>query len=213
MSEQFIQAWAVDLSKVGAAIGSKDTALLAKLVEQDLADDLREVFEDDDEAELEVILGELIAGKPKSAAPYTFRRALALFADLHGKRVDDEEVTLPGRGWQDLAPAWEHWKCPAIAALWSTEPAFANTRGIKTPWPRILLAAPAAHPKLAAEGTKLTEATIEKLGVPPGIDRFSDGEWPLDELAPIVVEAARAIASWARPAKKRSLLLWLDGQQ
>lgn len=204
----------MDATALGAVIGSKRAALVARLAKRKFAGDVRNVVEAGEDPALEYLLRDMVAGKLQGPA-YNYRRAMALVADGLGSRLDGE-LTLPGRGWQQLAPAWRHWGLDGLAKLWSTEPAWAKKKGLRSDWPRVLVAPPTALAGLIRGIEKFDHNLINARGVPTSIDRFSDpAEWPLDMLSTQIAHIAGEVWLWAKAAKKKNkaLVLWLDGQQ
>lgn len=207
-----MQAWAVDANALAAAIGGKDPKLLARACKRELADELREVVEEDGDATLEEQLKVIVDGKKPDAAEWHTLRCVTLLADALGTRVDND-ITLPGRGWQELGPAFKHWKLPAVAKLWATEPAWAKRIG--GGWPHVMLAAQKVLPAIIDELTDFDPKSIIRTGVPKTVDRFGDGGWEMDSLSECIAELVDELKSCTKAArrKKRDLVIWLDGQQ
>ena len=212
MSSQFMQAWAIDAKTLAAAIGGKDRKLVARACKRDLAEEIREIVEEDDDATLEEQLAAIVNGKKIEAAEWHTLRCISLLADVLGSRVG-EDLDLPGRGWHELGPAWKHWKLPTVAKLWTTEPAWAKRLG--GGWPAVMLAANKVVPKLVDELTAFDPASIVTLGVPKTVDRFGDGGWEMQSLSECVAELVAELTTAAKGAKrkKRDLVIWIDGQQ
>lgn len=211
MSEQFLRAWAVDESVLRASLGSKDAKLLARTKKSELAEELEELFDDDGDEPLAEQITALVMGKKPIGSTWSTLRCLSLLADVVGARVDDE-ITLPGRGWQDLGPAWKHWELAEVAKLWTRAPAWSKKYG---DWPWLMLAPAAELPALGAELRAFKPSSIAERKVPKKVARFGDGGWEIPDLIEVVEELRgellRCVGAAAR--KKKDLLLVLDGSQ
>ena len=213
MAEQFLKAFAVDVRALDRVVGCKDEKLLAKILKHDLAEEVAELIAEND-FELEEILREIMFGKLDKKKPYTYRRALELVATVVGKTLSGE-VTLPGRGWQEIGPAWKHWGQKTLATFW-------GGRCNKNPeynwpfskpsvdWPIAWVIPRAKTAKLKKELRAFREKTAIARGVPKGIDRFSEGErWPIQDLVREAMGVTKTMAKWC---KNTDVLVWHDGQ-
>jgi hypothetical protein len=207
VSEQFIKAFRGDAKALERIPGSKDRKLVKRILALDVAEEVGELVAERD-LELEDVLVEIVDGKLSKKHDYVYRRVLELFAAAVMKPLDDE-ATLPGRGWQDLTPAWKHWGQKTLAKFWAGDHGW--------PWKKNPVRWPIAYvipaKSIAALGKELKsfgEKTVYAKGIPRGIDRFSE-YWSVELLAPEVDNAAQAIRAWCRG--KGDLLVWHDGQQ
>jgi hypothetical protein len=104
MSEQFMQAWAVDAKALAAAIGGKDQKLLARACKRELADELREVVEEDDDTTLEEQLRVIVNGEEPETTEWHTLRCVTLLADALGTRVDND-ITPAAAGTSSARPS------------------------------------------------------------------------------------------------------------
>jgi hypothetical protein len=213
MAEQFLRAWAADAALLGRVIGGRDRTLVARACSTDRCDEVRRSVESK-HVTLEERLEGLIVGPQPTRTAWHNRRCMTLFADLYGVRVDNEP-TLPGRGWQELGPAFAHWELAGLALLWDREPDWALGVGLSGDWPRIFMCPSAGLDSLIRELGAFDARVIEKIGVPRHVPRFGAGVWPLDRLASITAMLVGEISQWAKAAarEQHSLFIWLDGQQ
>ena len=203
MAEQFIKAFGVDVRKLDAVVGSKDAKLLAKLLEDDLAEEVGELEEV--HAELEQVLREILFGKLVAKREYTYRRVLELVAGVVGRPLP-EEATMPGRGWQDIAPLWEEWGAPTLTKVWGGAKQLAwPLAKMKVRWPIAYVVGEAQTARIGKELAKFHAGS----DIPEGIPRFSEGEWELDDLQREVESIAAVVRTWCRG----DILVWHDGQQ
>ena len=207
MSEQWIKAFKGDAKKLDKVVGSKDRKLVDRILESDFVDDIVELLEESDN-DLETVLVELIEGKLQKSNAYAYRRVLEHVAGDVMKDLD-EEATLPGRGCQDLAPAWKHWGVPTLARVWGGTLGWPWKKN-DCEWPIAYVIAPKEAAAIAKELKGFREKTVLDKGVPKGIDRFSD-DWTPEDLAPEVSNAAEVIRGWCKA--KGDILVWHDGQQ
>jgi hypothetical protein len=210
MADQFLQAWAVDPTRVAAMIGSKDPELLARLARTRAAKELASELQGD---ELAARLQQIVDGKRDAAPSWDLRRCLACVADVAGTRLAGE-VTVPGRGWQDLGPAWRHWGLRAVARLWQREPRWARRKLYAGAWPRILWADPPQVEALLRELQDFDPRVIVEAGFPDGLPRWSEDRDVEDE-EPELLHILTHLKRWARSTcrTQRGLAIWLDGQQ
>jgi hypothetical protein len=110
---------------------------------------------------------------------------------------------------------WQQWRHPELAALWSREPAWAQRPGLAGPWPRILCAEPDQLDALARDLRAFEPSDVLGNGIPDGVPRFSEGEWPLEPLADVIATLVEGMRAWVEAARALQLPLvaWLDGQQ
>ena len=212
MAEQWLEAWIVDADALAGVIGGKDHDLVARASRGPFADAFRERI--DDAVALEDALRAIVDGPEPTRAEWHNRRFMKLFAEALGTRVDNEP-TLPGRGWQELAPAFAHWKMPHLARLWERPPAWADGVGFAGYWPRIVWAPPFTLAALIAELEAFDKRLPPRLGMPSSVPRFGEGDWEMDELADVVAMFTAELAQWARAAVNANLALfvWIEGAQ
>jgi hypothetical protein len=213
MSEQFIKAFAVDPKKLDHVVGCKDEKVLQRALAADAAEDVAELVGERD-LELEAVLREIMFGKLVTKRAYVYRRTLELVAATVGKALGDE-ATMPGRGWQDIGPLWRHWGMPTLASVWggggSENPECTwPLRKMNVDWPIAYWIPKKKLPRLKKELVAFrTKKAIAK-GIPEGIPRFSEGEWPIDDLANELDAVVRVLRGWC---KASDVLVWHDGQQ
>jgi hypothetical protein len=208
MSSQFLQAWLVDAATFSGVIGSKDKTLVKRACAASIAKELEQDVED-----LAAAFASLVDGTLDRAS-WTARRLMTLVADAWGKRVDTG-LTLPGRGWQFLGPAWKHWGLKATATLWTTEPAWAKKKPFAGEWPRIMWGKPEVAAAIVDETARFQPRIVVDKGVPSQVERFGEGEWPMEPLSEQIAAIAKELHQVAKAAvrAKKSLAIWLDGGQ
>jgi len=225
MSEQFLRAWAVDEDALRALVGSKDPKLVARAKRRAGADEVEELLEECGTS-IDETLGAIVAGDLVAKHAYRYRRALELALSLTGASLAPAEIVGPGRGWQALGPAFARWGAPTLAKRWggggSDNPELAwpwsrAPKGASVDWPNAYVVSAKEASAIAKELAKLTAARVVELGVPKGIERFSDGrEWPLEDLAPEVATIAKDFRRWCVALGKkhpdRSMVVIHDGQ-
>lgn len=211
MAEQFLRGWAVDSSAVATAIGSNDKKILARAKRSDLAEELEELFDDDSDEPLDDQLAAIIAGEEPIGATWSTLRCFSLLAEALGSRVDDE-MSLPGRGWQDLGPAWKHWGLRKVGTLWAARPKWAKEYD---DWPVVMLAKGEALPALRAELESFDPQVVVERQVPKSVPRFGDGGWAMTDLVKVIRELRSELLRCSKAAirKKTDLVLFLDGAQ
>jgi len=177
------------------------------MLENESAEEVNELIEERD-LTLEAVLREIMFGKLDRKKAYGYRRALEVVAAEVGKPLADE-VTLPGRGWQDIAPIWKRWGAPVLASLWG-RPSFAWPMAkMNVEWPIAYVIPRAKAAIVKKELTAFRAKKAVEKGIPRGIPRFSEGQWPIEDLADELVGAANIMRKWC----KGDVLVWHDGQQ
>jgi hypothetical protein len=221
MAEQFIKAYAIREEALYGLVGSKDRRAAKRVSEAAEESDLGELME---EADLEVdeVVEQIVAGRLRRENAYGYRRLLEAVAAVLGRTLRPDEVVMPGRGWQELGPAWRGWGQKQLAASWggswsgNRELPWPWKRGPQVDWPVAILVPRRRLKDLRAELTTFATRVVLDRGVPAAIDRFGDEEaWPLDELAGEVAHVHQGLLAWVDAAVKarRDLLLLHDGQQ
>jgi hypothetical protein len=212
VAEQFIRAWSVDAAALDRAIGGCDRTLVQRALDSELAEELHESA--GRKVPIEEQLDALVRGAAIKTASWNLRRTVMLLADAIGTRIDNEP-TLPGRGWQFLAPAWARWGLTAVAKLWSTAPPWANRGAMAGEWPHLMIGACDALATISSELGRFDPRVVSVHGVPPEVPRFGEGEWPMHELGAQLAELTPELAGYAKAASgvDRDLIVWLDGQQ
>jgi hypothetical protein len=222
MAEQFLKGYAIDIEALYGVVGGNDVELARRALDHELADEVGELVEEAG-LELKAIVGEIVAGQLQTEHAYGYRRVLELVAAVVGEPLDSWEAVMPGRGWQELGPAWTRWGQEALGAIWGG--AASGNSALSWPWrsgdhsarwPIAIVVPRDATTKVLEELKRFEAAAVVERGVPGSIDRFSDPEdWPLADLADEieqVVEVLRAFLGEAI-AGATDLLLWHDGQQ
>ena len=197
MASQILKIVAVNQNDLASVVGSKDAKFTRITLRHRLADEIGEMIEEDTGEALADILDEIVAGRLDRDHAFEYRRALELVATIVGK-PGRGAIEFPGRGWQDLGPAWKQWGAPTVAKVWgggwsrNPDSPWPWKRGSQVDWP-VAYVIPRAHvPKVEAELASITIARVVKRGVPAGIARFSDEEhWPITEIARVIAPAAR----------------------
>jgi hypothetical protein len=214
MSSQYLQAWVVDKAVFSGVLGSGDRAIVKRACSCSIADEVREDVEAGGKRTLEGVVEALVDGSDLKAPSWTTRRCMSLVADAWGTRVD-RGLTLPGRGWHDLGPAWKHWGAGAIATLWTTEPAWTKQKVFVGGWPHVMWGPAATMASVVEEATAFVPHVVSARGVPSEVPRFGEGQWPLDLLGDQVAVLAAELAQIAKAARraKKSLVIWLDGSE
>ncbi|MER7704577.1 hypothetical protein ABTX81_17010 [Kitasatospora sp. NPDC097605] len=211
MSEQYLSAFAVDADALLRTVGSGDEAFVRGALDRigplRAADQLLRATE---AAEVEPALREIATGRLDPSRPGGYTWLLELLLPGAGDALG--AAVLPGRGWHELADAFEAWGLPALAGLWARPWPF-------PPFPRRDSAAPDddpwPFPSLAA-GPELDRVRAELAGFDPerihretellpggDEDAAEEVEWLLGELLP----------AWTAGAleRDRGLLLLRDG--
>ncbi len=217
MASQILKIVAVNQNDLASVVGSKDAKFTRITLRHRLADEIGEMIEEDTGEALADILDEIVAGRLDRDHAFEYRRALELVATIVGK-PGRGAIEFPGRGWQDLGPAWKQWGAPTVAKVWgggwsrNPDSPWPWKRGSQVDWP-VAYVIPRAHvPKVEAELASITIARVVKRGVPAGIARFSDEEhWPITEIARVIAPAARKLARWLHGVRS-DVLVWHDGQ-
>jgi hypothetical protein len=225
VGEQFMRGFVLDVAALNAVVGSKDRKLVARVLKHPTAEEVNDLIDErHTRLSLEAAMIEIVDGKLRAAHAYEYRRTLEIVAALLGESVAPAP-TLPGRGWQELGPAWSHWGLQRLGKIWGG--AQSGNRELPWPWtsPRrdravrwpiavIVLRRDVAAVLAEVKAFKAKTAALR--GVPTGIARFSDAAyWPVEDLAGEAEHAAKAVAKWlARgAATKRDVLILHDGQQ
>jgi hypothetical protein len=219
MAEQFVMGFAVEPSALERIVGSRDDGLVARVLAHDLAGEVAGLIEESDGAvALPQVLAEIVQGRLDRSHAYCYRRALELLVRSIGSQLEPGEVTLPGRGWHEIGPAWQLWEQPTLAAIWDGDAKVGwpwRSGAPEVAWPIAALLSAPRRAALAAEIARFDVQTILKLGAPATIARFGDPEhWPPAALAEEIRGLVDALNRWlqALPAGC-DLLVWHDGQQ
>jgi hypothetical protein len=202
VGDQFFRAWAIDPDALDDLVGGD----LIKPRKSRVVDDVRQMVGGD----LDSLFREIASGKLDPTHPYRYRRIAELACDHVGKKLSGG-ATKPGRGWQALAPAWKHWKLPAIAKAWSAVSAWPWRGKSRVEWPRLLIISELSA--LERELKAFDSAIVVERGVPKSVPRFGEGEWPMDDLAGELEHLVATWRTWLAAAKreKLSLAIWHDG--
>lgn len=235
MSEQFIKAYAVDAAALHGLTGSGDGDVLKRAKrKRNLFEEITDLLEEwGDSLTIEEVLLEITSGGVTPKHAYEYRRVLQIVAEVLGTPLKPDEITLPGRGWHELGPAFALWGLERLATLWMTlfawpafSPAKTKTKAKvkakskakaagEVAWPRALLVERSSIAALEKELKSFDATRIAKRGVPKTVPRAD--EWTREELTEILTPFFATMITWlakARPMKPRvDLLIWVDGQQ
>jgi len=223
MAEQWIRLFAVSAAKLEDFVGSNDVALANSIAGGDGAEEVAALIEERD-CELGDILADVVRDELDDDHAYLYRRALEAVASELGQDTH-AEATMPGRGWQELGPAWRHWGATRVGGVWGGEPS--GNKTFPWPWTEVVPERECRWPvavvfankdleSLIAELESFDVKTIAERGVPSEVSRFSEQDyWPLDDLAGEIANVISALRGGARVARREQtdLLLWHDGQQ
>jgi hypothetical protein len=215
MAEQWLKGFAIDRCELDAVVGSNDDALIGRIVAS--AEDIAELIERG-ERTAESCAAELIRGALDPDNAYAYRRLLEAVAEVAGRSMESWEAVMPGRGWQDLGPAWAAWDQPAMAAIWgraSSWPWPAASSAPEVTWPIGTIADREEVASLREQLGRFDPGIVLRRGVPASIPRFGDPDhWPPIDLAVELRELVAVIRAMATDAgADAELLLWLDGGQ
>jgi hypothetical protein len=204
MGESYIKAFAVDRKRLEAVVGCKDEALLERLLADDMVEEVDEILEEN-ECTVEEVLREIMFEDLEVENAYLYRRVLEVVAGAVGKPLVGD-VTLPGRGWQDIAPIWEEWGQPTLSRVWGLEKPYPwPLRRMSVDWPLAFHVDATTSAKMKKELAQFRPGPF----IPEGVPRFSDGRWDRHDLATIMEEVAKLVGSWC----EGEILVWHDGQQ
>ncbi|MFE7559250.1 hypothetical protein [Kitasatospora sp. NPDC057500] len=208
MSEQYLSAFALDAGTLLRTVGSGDEAFVRSVLDRiaPLAAAGR-LLRATEPAEVEPALREIAAGRLDPARPGGYGWLLELLLPDAGEALGS--AVLPGRGWHELADAFEAWGMPALAGLWARPWHFpwpGPGASDADPWPFPSLAAAPELGRVRAELAGFDPGRInEDPGLLPGGDEDAaeEVEWLVGELLP----------AWAAGALERGggLLLLRDG--
>ena len=119
----------------------------------------------------------------------------------------------PAEAGRTSAPLWRHWGMPTLASVWGG----GGSENSECPWPlrKMNVDWPIAYwipkkklPRLKKELVAFRTKKAIAEGIPEGIPRFSEGEWPIDVLANELDAVVRVLRGWC---KASDVLVWHDG--
>ncbi len=214
MAEQFLRGFAISLEKLYALVGSKRPAILRRaLAAEEIVEELDELLSEwGEQLTVRQSLEEIVAGALDRGHAYEYRRMLELLAELVGRALEPVEVTLPGRGWQELGAALGGLGLRRLARLWSKD-------NLPFPWRRASSTSAVAWPIATVVRAGDLAPLLEEL-------RAFDPKQLVGASLPARLGGAEAsadllsllagVTSWLRACSRgagKDLLLLLDGQQ
>ena len=203
MAEQFIRGYHIeDVKDLYTIVGSNDQKIIIavnKLSQLDEVDDLISSLG------INKALNHIITGKLNSKNAYHYFRTLELFLEVKGKMINDE-IVLPGRGWQEIKTNFFEWGLPTLGKAWCNKDFYfpwqeGNTK-LLPDWPLAIV-------------LKKSDVLALKEEI-KGFDKNSLSKHPLPErLQGLDEEVLLLISTLKKWLNKTTgdLVLLLDGQQ
>jgi hypothetical protein len=206
MAEQFLRAWSINQTDLYSVVGKKDEVLIKKVKEnEDLTEEIDDLIQDWGEYSFGEALRDIIDGNLNEERSYEYLRTLEAILELNGES-HEEEVTLPGRGWQDIGPLFSSWKLPTLQKLWSNKQLsfpWKSEEKIDLPdWPISMVLEKDMINNLKTELENFDPKLLKKYPLP-------ERQEGLEEEVGFFIET---MLMWLNDSKK-DLILLLDGQQ
>lgn len=206
MAEQFLRAWSMNQNDLYSIVGKKDDVLLKKVKENKaLTEEIDELIQEWGDYSFEKSLRDIVNGELKSARSYEYLRTLEVILELNGKPLVDE-ITMPGRGWQNIGLLFLDWKLPLMQKLWSDKhlafPWKLEDKATVPNWPVYMVLEKNKIHQLKNELENFDPKLLEKFPL-------SERQEGLDEEIELFIET---LLTWFKNADK-DLILLLDGQQ